>query len=82
MSNLDNDCKREEGNIEYLTEWPITQSETKCDETDAEPVTKKSKIVVNLEDGDSDDDDVIDTDVAARMAVAVWHRRRQRSGKD
>ena len=82
MSDIENDCDGEEGNIEYLTEWPITQGDTKSAEIDEEPVAKKSKIVnTENEDDSDDDDDDIDPGVTARMAVAVWHRRRQRSGK-
>ena len=81
MSNSDNGCEGEEGKIEYLTEWPVTQDDTKCDEVDVEPVSKRSKIVHQNGDDSSDDDDGIDTGVTARMAIAVWHRRRQRSGK-
>ena len=83
MATLDDVGEGEEGNIEYLTEWPVTQNDTKSDETDVEPAAKKSKIVSleEEEDDDSDDDEDMDAGVTARMAVAVWHRRRQRSGK-
>ena len=81
MSDSDNGCEGEEGKIEYLTEWPVTQDDTKCDETVVEPSAKKSKIVFLKGEDSSDDDDDIDAGVTARMAIAVWHRRRQRSGK-
>ena len=86
MATLDDVGEGEEGNIEYLTEWPVTQDDTKSNKTDAEPAAKKSKIVTLKDDeddsdDDSEDDDDIDAGVTARMAVAVWHRRRQRSGK-
>ena len=82
MSDIENDCDGEEGKIEYLTEWPITQGDTKSAEIDDEPVAKKFKIInPENEDVSVDDDDDIDPDLMARMALAVWHRRRQRSGK-
>ena len=85
MSDIENNCDTdgEEENIEYLTEWPITQgdADTKSAEIDEEPAAKKSKIVnlENEDDSDGDDED-IDPGVTARMALAVWHRRRLRSG--
>ena len=45
-----------------------------------EPAAKKSKIVVNPKDDCSDDDDVIDARVTARMAVVVWYKRHPPSG--